>query len=153
MRKLFIILFILLSNFSFSQEWISYNYTFEFSDVSNKEDLKNIFFKYIDNARTQADLITYRVEENQFNIVFETMGGGIILVLEKENETMYILLEDSFSYSKPEKTHSDKRVIFSNFKKGYYQIRKDELIEWKDEGKHSEWIQRSDVNALKLVYR
>lgn len=153
MKLKIVFLFLLISSYSFSQEWLFYNYTFEFSNIQNKEDFNNFNFKYIDGARTHVESIIYYLDENQFSVSFETMGGGPILFVEKDNEIMYVLLEGSASNSKYRERGSAIKVIFSNFKKGYYKLNKDELIEWSDAEKYIEWINQSDIKNLRVEYR
>ena len=153
MKKYLILLFLLISSLSFSQEWLFYNYTFEFSNIENKNDFNDFNFKYIDGARTNVESIIYYIDENQFSISFETMGGGPILFVEKNNEIMYILLEGSFSNSKYRERGSDIKVIFSKFKKGYFKLNKNELVEWRDSENYIEWIKQSDIKNLRVEYR
>jgi len=129
-----------VSNFTFGQEWVHYEFTFDFSDIKSKEECENINFKYIDGVRTDVNTIIFNNKKKQFNIRYLTMGGGPILVLEKDTKKMYILLEGNTG-----------TPIFSEFKEGFFKPNGSNLIEIEID-KYIEWINNNELKELKLSF-
>lgn len=80
------------------------------------------------------------------------MGIIPILVLEKENETMYIFLKRKPVNPDKIKYRDNNYIIASKFMKGYYKPNDSELIEWNNREKYAEWIRSSDIKPLELKY-
>lgn len=139
--KLYIFLFLIsLSQFAFGQEWIYCEFNFEFADIKNEKELSNINFQFIDGPRTDVSQIVFNKQKKQFNISFLTMGGGSpILVLERNNKKMYILLEVD-----------TRNLILSEFKEGFFKPNGSNLVDWEDIDKYMEWIKNSELLELKL---
>ena len=110
-------------------------------------------FKYVDGPKIEVNPIVIHSNKRQFSISFKTMGFIPILVLEKDNETMYILLKTKpFNPEKTKKGY-EQNVILSKFMKGYFKPSNNELIEWSDRDKYIEWIKQSDLKSLEMQYR
>lgn len=135
-----LLFFIALSNLTFGQEWIYYEFTFDISEIKNEKELDSISFKYIDGARTEVNAIIFNTQKKQFKISYLTMGGGPILVLVKDTKKMHILLEGDA-----------RNLTFSEFKKGFFKPNDSSLIVWNDIDRYIDWINDNELKELEII--
>ena len=132
MKNLLILISILISNCSFGQEWFFEEFIFEFSDIKNEQDLNNFNLYYVNLPSTRLESIIFNKENSQVKIIYATMGNHPILIIEKENKKMYVLLLDD--------DKNTNAIIQTNFSEGAFKPKKSKLNKWEVPNEHIEWL-------------
>lgn len=132
----------LFSGLAFGQEWYFVKYNFVLDDIKNEKDIENYEFSYIDGVRTNSVSIVFDKESKAFSFSYMTMGGPPILIIERNNDKMYLFCK-----------YKEREIVNLKFKKGLFIVENLNQTEAQESDKSIyEWIINNERKELELVF-